>query len=144
MTLAWLIVSYPGPVTPLRIKAQVVDGEIWLDGSATAYAELAEVIEAGWRGTRSLSASIDPAGTTLVDLVVVDTSAPRVMLRPDGGALVVSGSVSALGLFAANLRGLGTVVKPGSHSHWESFEGHLLFDPLSVPMTVNVAPSEPP
>jgi hypothetical protein len=130
-------------VTPLRIRAQVVEGEIWLDGSPTAYTELAEIIEAGWRGTRSLSAPVGPIGAPLVELAVLDTTAPRVMFRPDGGVLVVSGSLSALSLLATNLRGLGTVVKPGSHSHWEYFDGHLLFDPLSVPMTVEVTPSEP-
>jgi hypothetical protein len=141
--LAWLIVSYPGPVTPLGIRAQVVEGEIWLDGSPTAYTELAEIIEVGWRGTRSLSAPVGPLGTPLIELAVVETSAPRVMFRPDGAVLVVSGSLSALGLLATNLRGLGAVVKPGSHSHWEYFDGHPLFDPLSVPTIAEVTPSEP-
>ena len=129
-------------MTPLRITAQVVEGEIWLDGSPTAYTEPAEVVEAGWPGTRSLSAPVNPIGEPLGELAVVDTTAPRVMFRPDGGVLVVSGSLSALSVLASNLRSLGTVVKLGSHTHWEYFDGNLLFDPLSMPMTVEVTPSE--
>ena len=140
--LAWVTVSYPGPVTPLRITAQVVEGEIWLNGSPAAYTELAKIIEAGWRGTRSLSAPVSPTGTPLVELAIVDTTAPRVMFRPNGAVLVVSGSLSALSLLATNLRGLGTVVKPDSHAHWEYFDGHLRFDTLSVPVTVEVTPNE--
>jgi hypothetical protein len=138
-----VIVSYPGRVTPLGIRAQVVEGEIWLDGSPTAYTELADIIEVGWRGTRTLSAPVGPLGTPLQELGIVETSAPRVMFRPDGAVLVVSGSMSALGLLATNLRGLGTVVKPGSHAHWEYFDGHPVFDPLSVPLIAEVISSEP-
>ena len=65
------------------------------------------------------------------------------MFQPEGDTLVVSGSVSALSLLAVNLRGLGSVVQPGSHTHWEYFDGHLLFDPLSFPRTVEVTPDKP-
>jgi hypothetical protein len=74
---------------------------------------------------------------------VVETTAPRVMFQVDGAVLVVSGSQSALILLATNLRGLGTVVKPGSHTHWDYFDGHPLIDPVSVPTTVEVTASEP-
>ncbi|HUZ70503.1 MAG TPA: hypothetical protein VMU65_12420 [Candidatus Saccharimonadales bacterium] len=130
-------------MTPLGIRAQVVDGEIWLDGVPTAYTEMAANIEGGWRGTRSLLAPIGLVVAPLLELAVVETTAPRVMFQAVGAVLVVSGSQSALILLATNLRGLGTVVRPGSHTHWDYFDGHPLIDPLSVPMTVEVTASEP-
>lgn len=111
-------------------------------GSPIAYAELARIIEAGWRGTRSLSHPQHPVSAPLTDLTVVDATGSRVMFRTQGSVLVLSGSPPVLSLLATNLRGLGTVVKPGTHTHWEYVDGQPLFDPLSVPMTVEVTDDE--
>jgi hypothetical protein len=125
-------------VEPFDIAAEVVGQEVRIAAGAGAYQALADAIEGGWRGSRLLSVSRCPTGAPLDELAAEETAEPRARFTPQGGVLVISGSPAALGRLATNLRGLGTIVKPGTHTHWDYFEGHPLLDSSSAPLVIEV------
>ena len=137
--LAGVTRGYPDGVDPIAISASV-DREILILGCPSAYARLADDIEAGWRGRRSLSGAPQATCGSLEELEIVETRLPRIRFRAVDDRLVVSGSTSALSLLARNLRGLGTVVKVGTHGHWEHLPGveNHLIDVESMPVVTEV------
>ena len=95
---------YPEDVDEVAISAAELTGEIVISGRPSAYARLAEDIEAGWRGSRLLSRPPQATGhPPLEQLEIVETAVPRITFRAVSDTLVVSGSSSALSLLARNL-----------------------------------------
>ncbi|MBJ7610598.1 MAG: hypothetical protein JF887_14415 [Candidatus Dormibacteraeota bacterium] len=122
----------------LPVRAEWLEGELILTATRNGYERLREWMRAEPEAAAHLEQTGTATGVLLAEVILSGTMSPRVTFKADGVRLRITGSAEAF--LVRNFEGLGTVVSPGSHSHWDYFPGHPLLASDSVPTLVEVLP----